>query len=53
MTFAEQDAEGFVERALAAGVVVRSFPNAPLVRASVGGWSNEDDLERLLALTAV
>lgn len=52
VTFAEQDAEGFVERALAAGVVVRSFPNAPLVRASVGGWSNEEDLERLLALTA-
>ncbi len=26
VTFTEQDAEGFVERALAAGVVVRSFP---------------------------
>ena len=51
VTFAHEDAPEFVERALAAGVVVRSFPDAPLVRASVGGWSNEDDVERLLALT--
>jgi L-cysteine/cystine lyase len=52
VTFGQEDAPEFVERALAAGVVIRSFPGHPLVRASVGGWSDEDDLERLLALTA-
>lgn len=33
----------------AAGVVVRSLPGTPYVRASVGAWSDQDDLERLLA----
>jgi selenocysteine lyase/cysteine desulfurase len=33
-----------------AGVVVRYLPGAGLVRASVGAWSSEEDLERLLAL---
>ena len=32
-----------------AGVLVRNLPGTPLVRASVGAWSSEDDLERLLA----
>ncbi len=31
-----------------AGVVVREIPGRGLVRASVGAWSSEDDLERLL-----
>ena len=38
-----------VERLAAAGVVVRDLPGRNLVRASVGAWSSEDDLERLLA----
>lgn len=33
----------------AAGVLVREIPGSGLVRASVGAWSSEDDLERLLA----
>jgi selenocysteine lyase/cysteine desulfurase len=32
-----------------AGVLVREIPGRGLVRASVGAWSGEDDLERLLA----
>ena len=32
-----------------AGVWVREIPGRGLVRASVGAWSSEDDLERLLA----
>ena len=32
-----------------AGVMVRDLPGTPLLRASVGAWTNEDDLERLLA----
>lgn len=31
-----------------AGVIVRDLPGRGLLRASVGWWSNEDDLERLL-----
>jgi hypothetical protein len=30
-------------------VLVRHLPGTPLVRASVGAWSSEDDFERLLA----
>jgi selenocysteine lyase/cysteine desulfurase len=37
------------ERLLAAGVVVRDLPGTPFVRASVGAWNDEGDLERLLA----
>jgi L-cysteine/cystine lyase len=35
---------GLAER----GVIVRDLPGRGLVRASVGWWSNEDDLDRLL-----
>src|SRR4051794_2854566 len=52
VSFEEADPEGFVERAAAAGVVVRNLPGHGLVRASVGAWSDESDLERLLALTS-
>jgi selenocysteine lyase/cysteine desulfurase len=34
------------------GVVVRHLPGWPYVRASVGAWSNEEELERLLGLVA-
>jgi L-cysteine/cystine lyase len=44
------DPEGDVARLSEAGVVVRNLPGRGLVRASVGAWSNEDDLERLLAV---
>jgi L-cysteine/cystine lyase len=50
VTFAVEDPPDFVERAAAEGVVIRALPDLPYARASVGGWSNEDDLERLLAL---
>jgi L-cysteine/cystine lyase len=52
VSFAVADPERFVERAAAAGVVVRHLPGRGLVRASVGAWSDESDLERLLALTS-
>jgi len=38
-----------VERFAAAGVIVRSIPGRPWVRASVGGWNSDADLERLAA----
>jgi selenocysteine lyase/cysteine desulfurase len=42
---AEEVANGLYER----GVVVRNIPKTNLVRASCGYWTNDDDLERLLA----
>jgi L-cysteine/cystine lyase len=38
-----------VEQLAAAGVVVRELPGRGLVRASVGWWTSEDDLARLVA----
>ena len=36
------------ERAAAAGVLIRDLPGRDLLRASVGAWNDERDLERLL-----
>ena len=52
VSFSAADPETFVERAAAGGVVVRHLPGRGLVRASVGAWSDESDLERLLAVTS-
>jgi L-cysteine/cystine lyase len=48
VSFPSPDPEG--ERALLAenGVILRNIPNRPWLRASVGAWNNEDDLDRLL-----
>jgi selenocysteine lyase/cysteine desulfurase len=32
------------------GVIVRNIPDRPWLRASVGAWNNEDDLERLIGM---
>jgi L-cysteine/cystine lyase len=45
------DPDELVARAAAEDVVIRNLPGRGLVRASVGAWSSESDLERLLALT--
>lgn len=45
----DADAGTTVERLASAGVVVRELPGRGLVRASVGAWNDEEDLERLLA----
>jgi L-cysteine/cystine lyase len=42
------DAEADVARLAAEGVVVRYLPGLDLVRASVGAWTSERDIERLL-----
>ncbi|HEY4812876.1 MAG TPA: aminotransferase class V-fold PLP-dependent enzyme [Solirubrobacteraceae bacterium] len=48
VSFHSPDPEG--ERTLLAerGVIVRNIPDRPLLRASVGAWNDEHDLERLL-----
>jgi selenocysteine lyase/cysteine desulfurase len=45
----DDDPEATRERLKAAGIAVRNLPGTPYVRASVGAWSSEDDLDRLLA----
>jgi selenocysteine lyase/cysteine desulfurase len=52
VSFSVPDPEEFVQRAAAAGVVIRHLPGRGVVRASVGAWSDASDLERLLALTS-
>jgi L-cysteine/cystine lyase len=50
VSWRSDDAEGDVARLAAADVVVRNLPGLGLVRASVGGWTSDEDLERVLAL---
>jgi L-cysteine/cystine lyase len=44
------DPEGDVARLADEGVAVRYLPGRGLVRASVGAWNSEEDLERLLGV---
>jgi L-cysteine/cystine lyase len=44
------DADDDVARLAARGVIVRSIPSAGLVRASVGAWTSEDEIQRLAEL---
>ena len=45
----DADPPATVERLAARGIAVRDFKGHPYVRASVGAWNDEGDLERLLA----
>ena len=45
----DDDPPATKERLAAAGVVIRDLPGTGLLRASVGAWNDESDLERLLA----
>jgi L-cysteine/cystine lyase len=47
------DADAVVARLADESVVVRSIPSHGYVRASVGAWSSEEELDRLVALAAV
>jgi L-cysteine/cystine lyase len=47
------DPEAEAGALLEAGVVVRSFPGLPYVRASVGGWNDRADVDRLLSISGV
>jgi len=38
-----------IDRLAEGGVVVRNLPGTSLLRASVGAWNDDADLERLLA----
>ena len=45
----DADAPATRDRLAAAGVVIRDLPGRNLLRASVGAWNDESDLERLLS----
>jgi L-cysteine/cystine lyase len=49
VSFKADDPEGLVARLAEADVVVRDLPGTGWVRASCGWWTNEEDLERLVA----
>jgi selenocysteine lyase/cysteine desulfurase len=52
VSWRDDDCEAASARLAESGVVVRYLPGRGLVRASVGAWNDEDDLERLVALVA-
>jgi len=48
VSFESSDPEGDREKLLERGVILRNIPRKPWLRASVGAWNDEDDLDRLL-----
>jgi selenocysteine lyase/cysteine desulfurase len=49
VSWEDADPEATRDRLAAAGIVVRNLPGTPYLRASVGAWNDEGDLERLMA----
>jgi L-cysteine/cystine lyase len=49
VTFQSPDPEHERDQLREQGVLLRNIPGAPWLRASVGAWNDEDDLDRLLA----
>jgi selenocysteine lyase/cysteine desulfurase len=49
VSWEDDDPEATRDRLADEGVIVRNLPGTPYLRASVGAWNDEDDLERLLA----
>jgi selenocysteine lyase/cysteine desulfurase len=49
VSFTSPDPEAEREQLRSDGVILRNIPGRPWLRASVGAWNDEDDLDRLLA----
>jgi L-cysteine/cystine lyase len=49
VTWEDPYAEETRDRLAAAGIAVRNLPKRALLRASVGAWNDDSDLERLLS----
>jgi selenocysteine lyase/cysteine desulfurase len=49
VSWEDPDPEAARDRLAEAGVTIRNLPGRPLLRASVGAWNDQSDLERLLA----
>jgi L-cysteine/cystine lyase len=52
LSWRDDDCEATSERLRDNGVLVRFIPGRNLVRASVGAWNDESDLEKLTDLVA-
>ena len=52
VSWAAEEVDAEVARLAGEGVIVRSIPAFGLVRASVGAWTSEEEIERLVALAA-
>jgi selenocysteine lyase/cysteine desulfurase len=50
VSFSSPDPVAERERLAERGVIVRNIPERPWLRASVGAWNDEDDLDRLLGM---
>jgi L-cysteine/cystine lyase len=50
VSFEVADPPEFTERAAAEGAVVRGIPGRALARASVGAWTSDEDIDRLVEL---
>jgi selenocysteine lyase/cysteine desulfurase len=48
VSFPSEDPPAERERLAAAGIIVRNIPDRPWLRASVGAWNDEGDLDRLV-----
>jgi L-cysteine/cystine lyase len=44
----DDDPPATARRLAEQGVIIRDLPGTPYVRASVGAWNDDGDLERLL-----
>jgi L-cysteine/cystine lyase len=49
VTWEMPGAEELPKQLVGQGIVIRNLPGTPYVRASIGAWNDESDLERLLA----
>jgi L-cysteine/cystine lyase len=52
VSFVVGDPPAVLERVVAAGIVLRDLPGTSYLRASVGAWTTEDELDRLADLVA-
>src|SRR3954453_6930456 len=52
VSWEDADPEATRERLGAEGIVIRNLPSTPYLRASVGAWNDEADLERLVDAVA-
>jgi selenocysteine lyase/cysteine desulfurase len=52
VSFESTEAEAERDALAAAGVVLRNIPGRPWLRASIGAWNDDSDLDRLLAALA-
>jgi selenocysteine lyase/cysteine desulfurase len=52
VSFAVEDQAAALERVLAGGFVLRDLPGTRYLRASVGGWTTDEELDRLADIVA-